>query len=60
MEYKETINKGLKRSYEVTVPSSEVEAQVNNKILEPTLLASTTSTDSFPLLTEKISLKVGR
>ena len=34
MEYKETINKGLKRSYEVTVPSSEVEAQVNNKILE--------------------------
>ena len=24
MEYKETINKGLKRSYEVTVPSSEV------------------------------------
>jgi len=34
MEYKETINKGLKRSYEVTIPSSEVEAQVNNKILE--------------------------
>ena len=34
MEYKETTNKGLKRSYEVTVPSSEVEAQVNNKILE--------------------------
>ena len=34
MEYKETTNKGLKRSYEVTVPSSEVELLVNNKILE--------------------------
>ena len=34
MDYKETLNKGLKRSYEVTIPSSDVELQVTNKILE--------------------------
>jgi trigger factor len=34
MDYKETLNKGLKRSYEVTVPSADVEALVNTKILE--------------------------
>ncbi|MDA9640652.1 trigger factor [Pelagibacteraceae bacterium] len=34
MNYKETLNKGLKRSYEVTVPSTDVEALVNTKILE--------------------------
>ena len=32
MDYKETLNKGLKRSYEVTVPSTDVEALVNNKL----------------------------
>ena len=34
MDYKETVNKGLKRSYEVSIPSSDVESKVNNKILE--------------------------
>ena len=34
MDYKETVNKGLKRSYEVSIPSADVESQVNNKILE--------------------------
>ena len=34
MDYKETLNKDLKRSYEVTVPSVEVETLVNTKILE--------------------------
>jgi trigger factor len=34
MDYKETVNKGLKRSYEVSIPSAVVESQVNNKILE--------------------------
>jgi hypothetical protein len=33
MDYKETLNKGLKRSYEVTVSSTDVEALVNTKIL---------------------------
>ena len=34
MDYKETLNKDLKRSYEVTIPSADVELQVNSKILE--------------------------
>ena len=34
MDYKETLNKGLKRSYEVAVPSTDVETLVNTKILE--------------------------
>ena len=34
MDYKETLNKDLKRSYEVTISSADVELQVNSKILE--------------------------
>ena len=34
MNYKETINKGLKRGYEVTIKSEEFNSGVNQKIEE--------------------------